>query len=144
LALCAAASIDFSVNPPDRLLSLCSASASWNAQFQQLMEHLEALPVGSAAMVGLVLLELAGGQGRARSFRAALAVGAMLAAMLLAMWSLPWLARSLNWPWTADALVFSMIFSMLLFHLLPLHPPKPNLNEVKNANHSTACTSLHS
>ena len=122
LALCVTASIDFSINPPDHLLSLCSADASWNAQFQLLVAHLGSFPVSSAAMVGLVLLEFASRHGRARPLRAALAVGAMLAAMLFAMWSLPWLARSLQWPWTADALVYSMIFGMALFHLLHIQP----------------------
>ncbi|ROZ76649.1 hypothetical protein EEB15_12450 [Ramlibacter sp. WS9] len=126
LALCAAASIDFSISAPDRLLSVCSADTSWDAQFTSLIEHLGACPVSGAAMVGLVLFEFTGGQGRASFFRAALAVAAMLAAMSFAMGALPWLARSMQWPWTADALVFSMICSMLLLHLLPLQPQRRN------------------
>lgn len=118
LALCVAASIDFFLRPPDLLLSLCSASASWSAQLQLLVEYLGALPVSSVAMVALALLETASRHGRMHTLSAALTVGEMLAAMLFAIWALPWLARSLHWSWTADAVVYAMIFSMVLLHLL--------------------------
>jgi hypothetical protein len=124
LALCVAASIDFSISAPDRLLSVCSDDPSWNALFTSLLAHLGAFPVSGAAMVGLVLLDFTGSHVRANLVRAALAVAAMLAAMPLVMLALPWLARTVQWPWTADALVFSMICTMLPMHLLPLPPQR--------------------
>lgn len=122
IVLCVSASIDFSINPPDSILALCSASASWNGQFQLLMVHLRWFPVGSAAMFGLVLFEGAGRHGRSCPGRAAVAVSTMLALMLFAMESLQMVSRSLHWPWTADALVYSMIFGMVLYHLLHCQP----------------------
>ncbi len=122
LALSAAASIDFSIDPPDRVLSVCSGVPSWETLFTSLMAHLGAFPVSGAAMAGLVLFECAGGHAPASFLRAALAFAAMQVAMSSAMLALAWLASTLRWPWTADALVFSMICSMLLLHLLPLQP----------------------
>ena len=122
LILCVSASIDFFINPPDSILALCSVSAPWNGQFQLLMAHLRWFPVGTAAMFGLVLFEGAGRHGRTHPGRAAVAVGTMLALMLLAMEFLQMVSRSLHWPWTADALVYSMIFGMMLYHLLNCQP----------------------
>lgn len=115
-----AASFDFSIDPPDRLLGICSVDTSWIAQVQSMATHLGTLPASGAAMVGLVLLDFASPAPRARVLGAALAVCAMSMLMLAAMGALPWLARGLHWPWTADALVFSMISSMVVFHLLPM------------------------
>lgn len=123
--------LDFMVVPPQAILDMCStrgAAGLWSGIADALFAHLKWFPLTVLAMLALVAAQHIHGWRAEPTSRAvatlratcrtALDFSAMLATMAVSMMALRSLALALGLPWTANALVSTMLLSMLAFLLL--------------------------